>query len=99
MSGSASDRDFAFIDTAAHEGALSVGGKTAAVLGKEAALFVPTGTMGNTIAIKLLTQHGQEVICDVRGHRLDLKPFAAQPCCHSLVPSKANVKAKAAKKA
>ena len=27
--------------------------------------------MGNTIAIKLLTQHGQEVICDSRAHLLD----------------------------
>lgn len=36
--------------------------------GKEAALFVPTGTMGNTIAIKLHTSHGQEVICESRCH-------------------------------
>ena len=43
----------------------------ARVLGKEAALFVPTGTMGNTIAIKLHTEHGQEVICDSRGHILN----------------------------
>ena len=34
-------------------------------------LFVPTGTMGNTIAVKLLTEHGQEVICDSRAHVLD----------------------------
>lgn len=40
----------------------------AAKLGKDAALFVPTGTMGNTIAIKLHTEHGQEVICDARAH-------------------------------
>ena len=43
----------------------------ARVLGKEAALFVPTGTMGNTIAIKLHTEHGQEVICDSRSHILN----------------------------
>lgn len=42
--------------------------RAAAVLGKEAALFVPTGTMGNTIAIKLHTEHGQEVICESRSH-------------------------------
>lgn len=41
------------------------------VLGKEAALFVPTGTMGNTIAIKLHTEHGQEIICDSRSHILN----------------------------
>jgi len=40
----------------------------AEITGKEAALFVPTGTMGNTIAIKLHTEHGQEVICDARSH-------------------------------
>ncbi len=40
----------------------------ARVSGKEAAIFVPTGTMGNTIAIKLHTEHGQEVICDSRAH-------------------------------
>jgi threonine aldolase len=45
--------------------------RAADAAGKEAALFVPTGTMGNTIAIKLLTEHGQEVICDARAHLLD----------------------------
>ncbi len=45
--------------------------RAAEIAGKEAALFVPTGTMGNTIAIKLHTVHGQEVICDARAHLLD----------------------------
>lgn len=45
--------------------------RAAEILGKEAALFVPSGTMGNTIAIKLHTEHGQEVICDSRSHILD----------------------------
>lgn len=45
--------------------------RAAEITGKEAALFVPTGTMGNTIAVKLLTTHGQEVICDSRGHLLN----------------------------
>src|ERR1035438_8200821 len=40
----------------------------AAIFGREAALFVPSGTMGNQIAIKLHTHHGQEVICEERGH-------------------------------
>lgn len=43
----------------------------AEILGKEAALFVPTGTMGNTIAIKMHTRHGEEVICDSRSHIVD----------------------------
>ncbi len=45
--------------------------RAAEIAGKEAALFVPTGTMGNTIAVKLLTEHGQEVITDSRSHVLD----------------------------
>jgi threonine aldolase len=45
--------------------------QAAALFGKEAALFVPTGTMGNTIAIKLHTRHGEEVLCDAHSHILD----------------------------
>jgi threonine aldolase len=45
--------------------------RAAAIAGKEAALFVPTGTMGNTIAVKLHTRHGEEVICDCRAHVLN----------------------------
>jgi threonine aldolase len=42
--------------------------RAAEIFGREAALFVPSGTMGNQIAIKLHTHHGQEVICEVRSH-------------------------------
>jgi len=45
--------------------------RAAEILGKEASLFVPTGTMGNTIAVKVHTEHGQEVICESRAHLLD----------------------------
>lgn len=45
--------------------------RAAEIVGKEAALFIPTGTMGNTIGIKLLTEHGQEVISDSRSHLVD----------------------------
>ena len=45
--------------------------RAAEVFGREAALFVPTGTMGNQIAIRLLTQSGQEVIAESRAHILD----------------------------
>jgi threonine aldolase len=45
--------------------------RAAEILGKEAALFVPTGTMGNTIAVKLNTEPGHEVICDDRAHVLN----------------------------
>ena len=42
--------------------------RAAEIFGREAAIFVPSGTMGNEIAIKLHTTHGQEVICEERGH-------------------------------
>ena len=45
--------------------------RAAEMLGKEAALFVPTGSMGNAIGVKLHTQPGDEVICDHRAHVLD----------------------------
>ena len=45
--------------------------RAAEITGKEAALFVPTGTMGNTIAVKIHTEHGQEVICESRSHLLN----------------------------
>src|SRR5436305_2705242 len=35
---------------------------------KEAALFVPTGSMGNQIAVKLHTRPGNEVVIEERGH-------------------------------
>src|SRR5213593_4639153 len=40
----------------------------AGLLGKEAALFVPTGTMGNQIAVNVWTRPGQEVILEERSH-------------------------------
>ena len=45
--------------------------RAAEIIGKEAAVFVPTGTMGNTIGVKLHTGHGQEVICEARAHVLN----------------------------
>jgi threonine aldolase len=37
-------------------------------LGKEAALFVPTGTMSNQIAVRVHTRPGDEMLCDVNCH-------------------------------
>jgi len=45
--------------------------RAAEAFGREAALFVPTGTMGNQIGIRLHTQPGQEVIAESRAHILD----------------------------
>ena len=40
----------------------------AEIFQKEAALFVPTGSMGNQIAVKLHTKPGNEIVIEERGH-------------------------------
>lgn len=42
--------------------------EAAAVVGKEAAVFVPTGTMGNQLAVMVQTNPGEEVLVDERAH-------------------------------
>src|SRR6476661_6542570 len=42
--------------------------KTARLFGMEAGLFCASGTMTNQIAIRILTQPGDEVICDRLAH-------------------------------
>src|SRR5689334_11034074 len=42
--------------------------RAAEIFQREAAIFVPSGSMGNSIAIKLHTKPGQEIICEERGH-------------------------------
>jgi threonine aldolase len=42
--------------------------RAAEIFDREAALFVPSGTMGNQAALKVHTRHGQEVICEARSH-------------------------------
>src|ERR1044071_2321111 len=42
--------------------------KTAHMFGMDAALFCPSGTMTNQIAIKCHTQPGDEIICDESAH-------------------------------
>ncbi|MDO7788061.1 low-specificity L-threonine aldolase [Desulforamulus aquiferis] len=42
--------------------------KAAALMGKESALFVPSGTMGNQIAVLVHTKRGEEVILDSEAH-------------------------------
>src|SRR5580698_7283173 len=57
--------------------------RAAQIFGREAAIFVPTGTMGNQIAIKIHTHHGQEIICEERGHifNYELATLAAFSGC------------------
>jgi threonine aldolase len=42
--------------------------RAAAVFGREAALFVPSGSMGNLASVMAHTRPGQEVICETNGH-------------------------------
>jgi threonine aldolase len=42
--------------------------RAAEVFGREAALFVPSGSMGNLTCIMAQTVRGQEVICEAAGH-------------------------------
>ena len=44
--------------------------RIAQLLGKERALFVPSGTMANQIALKLLTRPGEEVLVGEEAHML-----------------------------
>ncbi len=42
--------------------------RAAELVGKEAAVFVPSGTMGNQIAVAVHTSSGHEVICEEHSH-------------------------------
>ncbi|MDQ7054679.1 MAG: low-specificity L-threonine aldolase [candidate division KSB1 bacterium] len=47
--------------------------KVAELLGKEAALFVPSGTMGNQICMNVHTEPGDEIICEAGSHVLNFE--------------------------
>jgi threonine aldolase len=59
--------------------------ESAAALGLEAAVFVPSGTMGNQIALHLHGTPGDEVICDARSHVL-LYEMGGMAALSGLVP-------------
>lgn len=44
--------------------------RAADLLGKEAGLFVPTGSMGNQVCLGVLTKPSDEVVCDAAAHFL-----------------------------
>lgn len=50
--------------------------RVAALLGKEAALFVPSGTMANQIALGVLTRPGDEIVCDAGAHCISFESGA-----------------------
>ena len=52
--------------------------EAAEVVGKEAALFVPTGTMGNQLAIMAQTSPGEEVLAHVNSHVRSVEGGAPQ---------------------
>lgn len=51
--------------------------EAAEVIGKEAALFVPTGTMGNQLAVMAQTRPGDDVLCDEGAHVRNIERGAA----------------------
>lgn len=59
--------------------------ESAEAVGMEAALFVPSGTMGNQIALHLHTSPGEEVICDAASHVL-LYEMGAMAALSGLLP-------------
>ncbi len=50
--------------------------EVARILGKEAALFVPSGVMGNQLGIKVLTQPGDEILLERSVHILNYESGA-----------------------
>src|SRR5512144_482902 len=42
--------------------------RVARMAGKEAALYVPSGTMGNQLAIRVLTERGDQVLVEAESH-------------------------------
>jgi threonine aldolase len=42
--------------------------RAASIFGREAALFAPSGSMGNAICLNVLARPGSEVICDCQSH-------------------------------
>jgi threonine aldolase len=47
--------------------------RAAEMFEREAALFVPSGTMGNLICVRIHSDHGSEVICEARGHTFNFE--------------------------
>jgi threonine aldolase len=59
--------------------------EAAAAVGFEAALFIPSGTMGNQIALRLHARPGDEVVCDALSHILQFE-MGALSALSGLVP-------------
>src|ERR1041384_193284 len=59
--------------------------RAAEMFGREAALFVPSGSMGNLVAMRLHTRPGQEIICEEMGHVLNFE-MASMSALASCMP-------------
>jgi len=59
--------------------------RVAELLGKEAALFVASGTMANQLALGVLTRPGDEVICDEGAHPVNFEG-GAMPALWGIQP-------------
>ena len=59
--------------------------RAAEIFEKEAALFVPTGSMGNQLAVKLHTSPGSELVIEERGHILNFE-LAAPAVISGVIP-------------
>ncbi len=65
--------------------------RTAALLGKEASLFVPSGTMANQLSIRVQTQPGDEIIAHKESHAYFYEvgaPAALSGCSLKLLEGK-----------
>ncbi len=60
--------------------------RAATITGKDAALFMPTGTMGNQVALATWARRGTSVVCEARAHLL-LYEQAAMSALSGLTPS------------
>ena len=68
--------------------------RVAALLGKEAGLFVPSGTMSNAVAIRCHTQPGDEIIAEENSHIYVYEGggyAALSGCSIALVPSRSGI--------
>jgi len=59
--------------------------EAAAAVGQPAALFMPTGTMGNQVALHIHAAPGSEVICEARSHVLNYE-MGAMAMLSGLLP-------------
>lgn len=48
----------------------ALNGRVAALLGKPAALFLPSGTMANLISVLVHCSRGDEILCEATSHLL-----------------------------